>query len=160
MQGVVVRLKKGLVPDEQRRKREANIQQIRKDKKDNSIQKRRRDWSTSLSSGQQGEEQIGTLPDPNLKAKLDTLPTDMQLLHSSEPAEQIEATIRFRKLLSVERNPPIAEVIAAGAVPRLVQFCQCCTRSTVSERNQLCHPPLALSPAPACTHACDILFRL
>jgi len=41
------------------------------------------------------------------------------------PRSQLEATSRFRKLLSIERNPPIAEVIAAGVIPRLVQFLQC-----------------------------------
>jgi hypothetical protein len=41
------------------------------------------------------------------------------------PLAQLEACIRLRKLLSIERNPPIAEVIAAGVVPRLVQFLHC-----------------------------------
>jgi hypothetical protein len=34
----------------------------------------------------------------------------------------LEAVIKLRKLLTLKVNPPIAEVIAAGAVPRLVQF--------------------------------------
>ena len=36
----------------------------------------------------------------------------------------LEATTQFRKLLSIERNPPIQMVIDAGVVPRLVQFLQ------------------------------------
>jgi len=108
--------------------------QLRKDKKEDSIQKRRRDvggsgGGTSASdaslSARRNTEQVGALPDPALKIKLDSLPEDTQLLRSNDPAEQLEATTRFRKLLSIERNPPIAEVIAAGAVPRLVQYCQC-----------------------------------
>lgn len=123
------RLKKqGLDHGEMRRKREATTVQIRKEKKEDSLQKRRRDIgssSSSFSNTAAPDKPVGALPDPALRLKLESLPEDIALLQSDDPSKQLEATIRFRKLLSIERNPPIAEVIAAGAVPRLVQYCQC-----------------------------------
>lgn len=41
---------------------------------------------------------------------------------SDDPQKQFAATQQARKILSRERHPPIDIVIAAGAVPRCIEF--------------------------------------
>ena len=50
------------------------------------------------------------------------LPQMVDGVFSNEIDAQIQATTKFRKLLSKERNPPIEKVIETGVVSRFVEF--------------------------------------
>ena len=56
--------------------------------------------------------------------QLKELPAMVALVTDSNPERQQEGTSRFRKLLSIERHPPIAEVIRCGVVPIFTAFLQ------------------------------------
>ena len=56
--------------------------------------------------------------------RLEHLPEMVNGVMSVDPMMQLEATTQFRKLLSIEKNPPIQAVINAGVVPRFIEFLQ------------------------------------
>merc|ERR1719183_252223 len=57
-------------------------------------------------------------------SKLENLPQMIQGVLGEDPSQQIERTTEFRRLLSIEKNPPIQQVIDSGVVPRFVEFLQ------------------------------------
>jgi importin subunit alpha-1 len=105
--------------DEARRKREDNMVEIRKNKRDESLLKKRRE---GLQQPQQQLFSSSTLAVDMEKKQLESLPAMVAGVYSEDPATQLELTTQFRKLLSIERSPPIEEVIASGVVPHFVEF--------------------------------------
>jgi len=140
--------KKSIDIDEGRRRREETTLQIRKTKKDVRLAKRRQmpvgaaaaDTPASLAAASMlaaggvapggygavaGMDTSGTAPMPvGGNNKLENLPQMVQGVMGNDPAVQTECTTQFRRLLSIEKNPPIQQVIDSGVVPRFVEFLQ------------------------------------
>ncbi|KAE8734182.1 Importin subunit alpha-2 [Hibiscus syriacus] len=109
------RYKVAVDAEEGRRRREDNMVEIRKSKREESLQKKRRE-------GLQAQQLSASLQSSNVEKKLESLPSMVAGVWSDDGAAQLEATTQFRKLLSIERGPPIEEVIQSGVVPRFVEF--------------------------------------
>jgi importin subunit alpha-1 len=137
--------------EESRRGREETSIQLRKTKKDARMAKRRQmpaPASTATPAGmaaagmllnngdatyanlanmeQESSSAFATNNRNNVLAvsKLEQLPAMIQGVMGHDPAVQTECTTQFRRLLSIEKNPPIQQVIDSGVVPRFVEFLQ------------------------------------
>ena len=68
--------------------------------------------------------------DPQMDAKLQSevmqklaeVPEMLRMLHSGDPEAQLPSVTKFRQLLSIDRHPPIREVISTGVVPVFTNF--------------------------------------
>ncbi|KAI3448469.1 hypothetical protein Pfo_005134 [Paulownia fortunei] len=114
----------GVDAEEARRRREDNLVEIRKNKREDNLLKKRREGLLNGSFPQQ--PQLFPI-DPSqspaaIEKKLESIPLMVQGVWSNDANAQLEATTQFRKLLSIERSPPIDEVIKAGVIPRFVEF--------------------------------------
>ncbi|KAK2645001.1 hypothetical protein Ddye_020196 [Dipteronia dyeriana] len=111
------RYKVAVDADEGRRRREDNMVEIRKTKREESLLKKRREGL--LPNQFAPSVPVANL---NLQNRLESLPSMISGVWSNENNLQLEATTQFRKMLSIERSPPIEEVIQSGVVPRFVEF--------------------------------------
>ncbi|KAG6647964.1 hypothetical protein I3843_07G112300 [Carya illinoinensis] len=111
------RYKVAVDAEEGRRRREDTMVEIRKNRREESLQKKRREGLAT----QQIPSSLTTTPTSE-NEQLETLQAMVTGVWSEDKNLQLEATTHFRKLLSIERSPPINEVIQSGVVPRFVEF--------------------------------------
>ena len=112
--------KKGTGCDDGRRKREQHHQgnvELRKLTRDEKIQKRRVLHGCAPTDACELEVSEPAFVEENIQALV-------RDVWSENSRKQFEATQRFRKILSLENNPPIDVVVRQGIVPRFVDFCQ------------------------------------
>ncbi|KAK1316862.1 Importin subunit alpha-1 [Acorus calamus] len=114
--------KTGVDVEDARRRREDNLVEIRKNKREDSLLKKRREGFLQVQSQQKPPSSLDQGGLSGIENQLESLPVMVQGVFSDNPLSQLEATTQFRKLLSIERSPPIEEVINAGVVPRFVEF--------------------------------------
>ncbi|XP_059652341.1 importin subunit alpha-1a-like [Cornus florida] len=104
--------------EEGRRRREDDMVEIRKNRREESLQKKRR-------QGLQANLQPFIAAVENVSAMekmLEQLPAMVSGVFSNDFDLQLQMTTQFRKLLSIECCPPIEEVIKSGVVPHFVKF--------------------------------------
>jgi importin subunit alpha-1 len=118
--------KKGTELDEQRRRREDEAIQIRKKEKDEQLARRRRmqddDLAAPAASTPAAASTTATVQPVGIDISL--LPQLMQGIVTGDMGTKFQACQQIRKLLSIEKTPPIQPVIDIGMVPYLVQFIQ------------------------------------
>lgn len=105
--------KKGICLDSSRRRREEASIKLRKDTKTEGIAKRRNIQAESIDAPQEALSQA--CDDASIQSLFVTLT-------SGNVDDQTQALRSFRRLLSLEKCPPVAKCIEIGLVPVLVQF--------------------------------------
>ena len=105
--------KKAVDSAETRRKREDLNVQLRKQKREENLMKKRQQAADT------GQLAVAAAK-PTFRTE--TIPELVQGVMSGDRNVQYNATQQFRKLLSIEQSPPIQEVIEANVVPMFVEF--------------------------------------
>jgi len=126
-------VKKGIDNDESRKKRADVTISLRKKNREEQMQKRRMNASTPVENNENVNSMntniIGSSSGPlpklskaDIKQRLTNIDHLVSNLHSNNADDRLQATIEFRRMLSVEDSPPIQAVIDSGVVPRLMEF--------------------------------------
>jgi len=105
---------KGKDQDERRRNRNEVSVELRKNKKDDMLSKRRNVCTD--------DEPLSPLQENKLPSTVLAIEEIQNGILCADPIKQFQATQSARKMLSRERNPPIDVFINLGILPRLVEF--------------------------------------
>jgi len=128
---------KGKTEDEMRRRRNEVTVEIRKTKRDDTLNKKRNvPLTEDTTDDEDGRENFATA----------TLEEIVSRAQSAEPSTQLAAVQAARKLLSSDRNPPIDALIHSGILPVLVGCLQAGCLSATD------HPSLQFEAAWALTN--------
>ncbi len=120
-----------MTSDELRRRREETQVEIRKAKREDSLNKRRNIVETAAgapsttSPTASMSELAAEVPRARELSQAEfgaRLPNMIQALMSPDLGTQYQSTVEFRKVLAKERNAPIQEVVDARIVPRFVEI--------------------------------------
>ena len=123
-------VKKTLDADENRRRRGETTLQLRKNKKEEGLAKRRNMALGFLSSEGSAETVNSTAPASatvsasNKTYTVHDIPQLMVNIQSPDISQKILALKAFRRLLSTEKNPPVQECVDCGVLPIFVAFLQ------------------------------------
>eukprot|EP00934_Nitzschia_sp_Nitz4_P000438 Nitzschia sp. Nitz4//scaffold301_size22573//11579//13331//NITZ4_008554-RA/size22573-augustus-gene-0.6-mRNA-1//1//CDS//3329547016//438//frame0 len=103
-----------------RRRREETTRQIRKNKREEQLAKRRQ-LPSETAPVVLGMD-VSSMPSTNTKASVSDIPSfKIVLMSPSSTIEELtEATKGIRRILSTDRDPPVDEVLASGVLPALV----------------------------------------
>ncbi|KAG7537232.1 Armadillo [Arabidopsis suecica] len=106
------RYKVSVDAEEGRRRREDFLVEIRKNKRKESLMKKRRDGVSEVLPPASDDPFESLLEIANM----------ITGVFSDDPSLQLKYTTRFRKILSLDSSPPIDKMIKSGVVPRFVEF--------------------------------------
>ncbi len=118
-------MKKGIDAEQSRRRRDDTQIQIRKAKREEGLQKRRAMKPESNTAPLASVTSSTTTPSCAKKVYcVSDIPTCLALLQNpnSSHDDLMSGIQGFRKMLSVERNPPVLEVLNAGALPVFISL--------------------------------------
>lgn len=127
--------KKGIDTDESRRRRTDVTVELRKKTRDEQVMKRRmkaegpdaneNENNANTQNSAVVPEASAKLTTNDINNKLKNLPALVAAATGNDAAARLAAVTEFRKLLSIEKNPPIQQVIDTGVIPRLVEMLAC-----------------------------------
>ena len=119
--------KKGLDAEKGRRNRNDTQLQLRKNKKEEGLQKRRAMANPKLELAAAGSDSMQTANDTLVTRQSFSaadVPSLADIFRNVNATDEdlMKAITGFRKMLSVEKNPPVRDVIDANLLPKFVQL--------------------------------------